>query len=224
MDNIETIFNKFNTDKNSLFHNYSRQYEHLFKEWRNKEITFLEIGVFQGESIKAWRECFSNAIKLVGIDINPECKKYEDIENNIYIEIGDATDSNFLNYLIHKHGTFDIILDDGSHKNSHVIQTFEYLFPVLNDKGLYVVEDTICYKMKDCIDKRYPNHLDYFIKFIPFLNQRRYDDSTSGIRDNCVDPFKIIKKSNNIFEKSIDKIEFGCSYIAINKLIRTHWI
>ena len=42
--------------------------------------------------------------------------------------------------------------------------------------------------------------------------------------DNCVDPFKIQKQTNNVFEYSIDKIEFGCSYIAITKKVRTHWI
>jgi len=221
---MESIFNKFDTDKNSRFHNYTRQYEALFKEWAVKPISFLEIGVLGGQSIKAWREFFPNAIKIVGIDINSDCKQYEDIKNNIYVEIGDATNKDFLNYIMKKHGSFDIVLDDGSHYNSHVIQTFEYMFPMLNNSGLYIVEDTICYKMQGYIDRNYPNHLDYFIKFIPFLNQRRYDDSTGDIRDNCVDPFKIIKKTTNIFEQSIDKIEFGCSYIAINKVNRLHWV
>ena len=36
--------------------------------------------------------------------------------------------------------------------------------------------------------------------------------------------YKIIKKSDNIFECSIDKIEFGCSYVAIYKKLRNHWI
>jgi hypothetical protein len=37
---------------------------------------------------------------------------------------------------------FDIIIDDGSHVNEHVITTFEYLLPILNNEGLYVIEDT----------------------------------------------------------------------------------
>ena len=45
-----------------------------------------------------------------------------------------------------------------------------------------------------------------------------------GIKDNCIDPFKIQKKTENVFEYSIDKIEYGCSYIAIHKKIRRHWI
>ena len=30
--------------------------------------------------------------------------------------------------------------------------------------------------------------------------------------------------AKNFVEYSIDKIEFGCSYIAITKKIRKHWI
>jgi demethylmacrocin O-methyltransferase len=38
-------------------------------------------------------------------------------------------------------GGFDIVIDDGSHINDHVIASFETLFPLLKDGGLYVVED-----------------------------------------------------------------------------------
>ncbi len=55
------------------------------------------------------------------------------------------------------------------------------------------------------------------------VNQWRYN-SEIGIKDNCVNPFKILKKSFNIFEIGIDKIEFGSSYIAIYKKIKYHWL
>lgn len=223
METLSEIFNKYNSDKNSSFHNYCRQYENIFRDFRTKPINFLEIGILRGESIKIWREVFPNATQIVGIDINPECKQYENIEKSIFVEIGDATNPNFIKYLINKYGPFDIILDDGSHRNKDVIISFESLFPTLNDNGLYLVEDTICYKHKDYIDSSYPNHLVYFCSFTPYLNQWR-DDSTEGIKDNCVDPFKIMKKAKNPFEASIDLITFGCSFIAINKKIRHHWL
>jgi len=222
-DTLETIFNKYNTDKNSSFHNYSRQYDSLLNNFRDKNIKYLEIGVFNGGSLKAMREVFNHSDCIVGLDIDNRCKAYEDTNNNIFVEIGDATNKTFIEFITMKYGTFDIILDDGSHVNRDVINTFEILFPLLNDNGLYIVEDTICYKSQPYLDKKYPDHLNYFSKYIPFLNQWRYD-STEGIRDNCVDPFKILKKTNNIFEYSIDKMEFGCSYIAIHKKIRHHWI
>jgi SAM-dependent methyltransferase len=220
---IDTIFNKYDTDKNSYFHNYTRQYNKLLNDFRDKPIKYLEIGVFNGGSIKSMRDVFFNSKCILGLDIDNRCKVYEDTANHIFIEIGDSTDGNFIKTITEKYGQFDIILDDGSHINKDVIKTFELLFPLLNDNGLYIVEDTICYKVSNYIDPNYENHLQYFFKYTQFLNQWRYD-STEGIRDNCVDPFKINKKTDNVFEYSIDKIEYGCSYIAISKKVRTHWI
>jgi hypothetical protein len=65
--------------------------------------------------------------------------------------------------------------------------------------------------------------LNYFFKYTPFLNQWRHD-STEGVQDFISDPFKVMKKTDNVFEYSIDKIEYGCGFIAIHKKIRNHWI
>jgi hypothetical protein len=219
----EEIFLKFNTDKNKTFHNYSRQYEQLFQNFRDKPIKYLELGVFKGENIKAMREVFKNATCILGVDIDLSTKAYESIDNNIFVEIGNAADSTFITKINEKYGPFDIILDDASHRNDDVINSFEALFPLLNDNGIYIVEDTITYKSNMYINNNYPNHLDYFFKYTPFLNQWRFD-SSEGVKDHCVDPFKILKKTTNIFEYSIDKIEYGCSYIAIYKKIRTNWV
>lgn len=220
---LEEIFDKYDSDKNSKFHNYCRQYESLFNNYRLNKLKYLEIGILKGESLKIMREVFTNAQYIVGIDINQTCKQFENSDKNIFTEIGDATDKHFIDKIIEKYGKFDIILDDGSHTNEDVIKTFEILFPLLNDDGLYIIEDTICFKSYNHINNNYPNHLEYFYKFTKFLNQWRYD-STEGIKDNCIDPYKIKKKTNNVFEYSIDKIEYGCSYIAISKKMRYHWI
>jgi hypothetical protein len=223
MESLDSIFNKYDTDKNTSFHNYTRQYEKLLQDFREKPIKYLEIGVYNGGSIKAIREAFQNSTCILGLDIDNRCKQFEDKEQNIFVEIGNATDHDFIKNITEKYGTFDVILDDGSHTNRDVIKTFELLFPLLNDDGLYIVEDTICYKSQSYIDPNYENHLQYFFKYTQFLNQWRYD-STKGIRDNCIDPFKIVKETDNVFEYSIDKIEYGCSYIAISKKIRKQWI
>ena len=37
---------------------------------------------------------------------------------------------------------FDIIIDDGSHKNlSDILFSIKYLFKILNKKGVYIIED-----------------------------------------------------------------------------------
>jgi hypothetical protein len=75
---------------------------------------------------------------------------------------------------------------------------------------MYVIEDVICIRDK----------LEPFYNFTKYLSKWRAD--VGG--DNCVDPFKILKKTKKVFEYSIDKIEYGCSYIAIHKKLRKHWI
>lgn len=223
MESLDTIFDKYDTDKGTNFHNYNRQYESLLNKYREKPIKYLEIGVASGGSINAMREVFKNAQTIVGLDINETCIVFNDPSKNVFVEIGNATDSNFINYIIQKYGTFDVILDDGSHVNRDVIKTFELLFPLLNDNGLYIVEDTSCFKEPYFLDANYDNHLNYFFKYTPFLNQWRYD-STEGVRDFASDPFKILKKTDNVFEYSIDKMEYGCGFVAIHKKVRKHWI
>lgn len=223
METLQSVFSKYNTDKNQQFHNYSRQYEALLEPYRNKHIKYLEIGVCHGESVNAIREVFPNTKCIVELAVETTCKIYENADAHIFIEIGNATDPYFINFITHKYGKFDVILDDGGHTNDEVIKTFELLFPLLNDNGLYIIEDTVCYKIPQYINPIYPNHLEYFFQYTQFLNQWRFD-STEGIQDNCIDPFKIMKKTKNVFEYSIDKIEYGCSYVAVTKKIREHWI
>ena len=89
MESLVTIFDRHNTDKNSSFHNYCRQYDTLMKQFRErKTIKYLEIGVFNGGSLRAMSESFPNAECIVGIDINQECKIHENTSKNIFVEIG----------------------------------------------------------------------------------------------------------------------------------------
>jgi len=87
-----------------------------------------------------WKNYFSSDSKIVGIDINPECKKFE--KDNIKTYIGNQADVNFLGSVIKDIGKPDIIIDDGGHTSNQQILSFNYLFGHLNDKGTYLVEDT----------------------------------------------------------------------------------
>lgn len=222
---LSNSFNKFNTDKNQNFHNYSRQYEKLLKDYKNKKVNILEIGVANGESILSWKDYFTNYKNVVGIDINPNCKKYEDLKNNIHIEISNVRDID-VNYLYNKYNKFDIIIDDGSHHIDDVIITFEKLFPILKENGIYIVEDTCVINDVYLSSNFYNiNHLNYFFLYTQKLNIWRKLDISGHVKDNCVDPFKVVNISvYNHLQCMVDKIEFGCSYIAISKRTRYHWL
>jgi cephalosporin hydroxylase len=114
-------------------------YERHFCQWQNKTMTFLEIGVSRGGSLQMWQRYFGPLARIVGIDINKECKQHE--SPGIDIRIGDQSDPVFLQSIIDEFGVPDIVLDDGSHKMHHIIQTFNYLYQKLPKNGVYMVED-----------------------------------------------------------------------------------
>lgn len=124
------------------WHHYFPIYEKVFSDFKNKKLKILEIGVAKGASLKMWRGYFSNST-IVGVDIQEECQILEDINDRIFVRIGSQEDVNFLNKIIQEFGKFDIIIDDGSHVTSHMINSFNYLFlNGLEKNGLYFVEDT----------------------------------------------------------------------------------
>ena len=83
----------FENTKNSSskWEKYFDIYENIFSKYKDKDITFVEIGVHNGGSLGIWRQYFSKNSKIIGIDINNECKKFEDKENNIEIFIGNQS-------------------------------------------------------------------------------------------------------------------------------------
>lgn len=121
---------------------YLPVYESAFEPYRNRPIRMLEIGVFRGGSLAMWRKYLHPESVIVGIDIDPETKQYDDPENRVHVRIGAQQDVDFLGGVAEEFGPFDVILDDGSHMASHMIGTFKYLFPsALADGGVYLVED-----------------------------------------------------------------------------------
>ena len=138
MSTLDKIAKLHGTDKSSEIHNYCVKYEKYLPFNRYDKLNILEIGVLNGKSLKTWKDYFYRS-QILGIDINPDCKQYE--EERISIEIGSQFDAYFLSDISKKYGPFDLIIDDGSHMNSHVNFSFECLSDSLKSGGVYVVED-----------------------------------------------------------------------------------
>lgn len=126
------------------WHHYLPVYDRYFSPFRNRDIRFLEIGVAKGGSLKMWREFFGAKAIIAGIDIDPKCGKSDGV-NDCIVRIGSQDDPAFLKSLVAElGGEVDIVLDDGSHRMRHINASFDALFPLLADGGLYVVEDLQC--------------------------------------------------------------------------------
>jgi hypothetical protein len=118
---------------------YFPVYEAHFSRFVNRPLIFLEIGCGLGGSAQMWRRYFGTEALIVGIDMNPECRSFE--EDQIRIRIGSQSDTAFLQQVLDEFGAPDIVLDDGSHRMSDVVETFRFLYPRMSPSGAYLVED-----------------------------------------------------------------------------------
>lgn len=136
---MEEFYFKHKHNVMNKWWHYFEIYQQYFGKYVGANVKMLEIGVFKGGSMQMWQDFFGTNAQIVGVDIDERCKSYE--KDNVHICIGSQADSNFLTEVSNKFGPFDIILDDGSHIMNHQIITFETLFPLLKNGGIYMCED-----------------------------------------------------------------------------------
>ena len=124
-----------------------RQWEHYFNAYQrhlnrfqNTECVIVEIGVAHGGSLQMWKHFLGPGATIIGVDINPKSKAFE--EDQVQILIGDQEDREFLRSLLEQTPSIDILIDDGGHSMKQQINTFEELFPAISDNGVYICEDT----------------------------------------------------------------------------------
>jgi hypothetical protein len=121
------------------WHHYIPIYDRYFSPFRGQKVRFLEIGVSKGGSLQMWRKYFGDHAIIFGIDINPECQKFDNLAGQV--RIGSQTDELFLESVVKEMGGVDIVLDDGSHHMDHIPATLKFLFPHLSYSGIYMIED-----------------------------------------------------------------------------------
>ena len=86
-----------------------------------------------------WKDYFGKDARVIGVELNPEAKKFEKEGFEIYI--GNQSDENFWKDFFDKVGEVDIILDDGGHTNFQQIVTCCSCIPSIKENGMMVVED-----------------------------------------------------------------------------------
>jgi cephalosporin hydroxylase len=113
MNDLEEYFRLNDKRLIHKWKHYFEVYDRHFSKYRNKDIVILEIGVSHGGSLQMWKNYFGDRAKIFGIDINPQCKEFE--EENIKIFIGSQSDRNFLREVKAQIPPIDILIDDGGH-------------------------------------------------------------------------------------------------------------
>jgi hypothetical protein len=139
MNDLEKYFRK--NDKR-LIHkwiHYFEIYDRHFSRYRGKDVVVVEFGISQGGSLQMWKNYFGPNAKIFGVDINPHCKQFE--EEQVEIFIGDQEDRTFLKSIAKKVPHIDILIDDGGHMMKQQINTYEELFPLVAENGVYLCEE-----------------------------------------------------------------------------------
>lgn len=109
---------------------------------------FLEIGIWKGNSLRMFRDYYSQVGNFHAMNISWGFSDVVDIEeyrNEGFICYeGNQGDINFLKTIETK---FDVIIDDGSHHSDEQIITFKQMFlNNLQSGGQYFIEDCHCCK------------------------------------------------------------------------------
>jgi hypothetical protein len=119
-------------------HYFEIYHRHLSK-FRNTECYVMEIGVYSGGSLGMWRNYFGEKAHIYGIDIQDDCKVYE--QDAVKIFIGDQADRSFWKRVKDEVPKLDVLIDDGGHTTQQQIVTLEEMLPRLAPGGVYICED-----------------------------------------------------------------------------------
>jgi|ERR1035437_2387986 hypothetical protein len=202
MNDLEEYFYQNKGRLISKWDHYFEVYDKHFQQYRNKEVTILEIGVFHGGSLQMWKSYFGDKAKIYGIDINPKCKDLE--EDNIKIFIGSQSDKAFLRNVKAQIPKVDILIDDGGHTMKQQIVSFKELFDHIKEDGIYLCEDihTSYWLRFGGGYRRRGTFIEFSKRFVDYLNAYHSNQRSLKV---------------NEFTKSVNSLHFYDSMLVIEK-------
>ena len=206
-NNFKSLFNNSKLQSIKL-DSYFEIYASIFREFRTKPITFVEVGIFGGGSLFMWKKYFHPKSRIIGIDLNPKSKIYEKYGFEIFI--GDQEDGKFWKSFYKKVGKVDILLDDGGHTDLQQTQTLISSINNINPNGLIAIEDVHTSYFVEFGNPSKNSFINYSKKIIDLINSRY-----SGLKNNRLNESKI----SNLLKKNIYSVSFYDSIVAfrINK-------
>lgn len=155
MNNLTELANQYDSDKGTTGgrkpHKYTYIYDLLFYPYKDKEISFLEIGLCRGgpelggdinrkadsPSVRMWKDYFPKA-QLTGFDISDF--SHQEDESFKFVR-GDSGKEEDMQKLTKVRSHYDLILEDASHASYHQQMAFKVLYSKLSEGGLFIIED-----------------------------------------------------------------------------------
>lgn len=136
------MLGKYGSDKGNATgtarHNYSRYYVALFRPIREQVRRVFELGIFQGASLRAWRDYFPHA-QVYGADIDPGLIFTEERIGTVPCDETDEGEVARLWRFIG--GDIDILIDDALHTYVDNRRFFNWSHGQVKPGGLYIIED-----------------------------------------------------------------------------------
>lgn len=166
----------------STYHGYEEIYSHLLAH-RNPK-SFLELGLFLNENqytdLFAWEKVFPEA-NIYGADIKSKFLFHRGRIKTYYFDQSKQETMLHLKMLLPE--KVDVILDDASHIYELTVATFETMFDIVSDGGIYMIEDILFenYNMNS-YEQRASQLIEYFDK-----TDLNYDIFATSKIDTCVD-------------------------------------
>ena len=195
---------------------YLPAYESALSPFRSRPIKMLEIGVARGGSLQMWRRYLHPESTIVGVDIDPTTRQFDDPPRRTHVRIGSQTDISFLRDVVNELGPFDVILDDGSHMNSHIAQTFRHLFPYgLAPGGVYVVEDLHSNYWRPYRD--IPMSFADLTKWLIDAMHAHYQTAGRELDFRAGDPHRVTELRVPLATTLVEKVEFYDSIAVIHR-------
>ena len=176
---LQELVDSSRSDKDTV-HSYLPLYQQLLEKKKETAKNVLEVGIYNGGSIKLWSDFFTNAV-VYGLDTMNINDVWEGIKNNDRIVLHTSTDAYnndlFVNNFLNKNIKCDFMLDDGPHTLESMIQFISLYSQIMTDDGILIIEDVQSIDWIDTLKNAVPEHLKPFIKVYDLRpTKNRYDD------------------------------------------------
>ncbi len=215
-----TELNKIDHEKVSdKWSSYFPLYQKFLAPRQNDPIRLLEIGVQNGGSLEVWSKYFPNAVAIIGCDINPKCGDLSYEDPRVRVFVGDASSADVKDEIASASPSFDLIVDDGSHKSGDIIRAFARYFPLLEPGGIYLAEDLHASYFHDYqggTEAPYSS-LNFFKRLTDYVNKEHWgaDVSTDKLLSYFSEYWKVDFDPRSL--DSITEVAFFNSMVLVRK-------